>query len=107
MLLNRGARIFELNDDCTEQISDAELLYYGDHKRAPEGPHLLKKDGYYFLFEAEGGTGAGHRITVSRSLTLKGNYEPCPYNPIMRQNDEGALYRCHGWNVCSWREGSE
>ncbi|MBO5574278.1 MAG: family 43 glycosylhydrolase, partial [Clostridium sp.] len=98
MLLNRGARIFELNEDCTKQISGAELLYYGDNKRAPEGPHLLRKDGYYYLFEAEGGTGPGHRITVSRSRTLKGNYEPCPYNPIMRQEDPGAgLQRCgHG-----------
>lgn len=58
MLLNRGARILELNEDCTKQISEAELLYYGDQKRAPEGPHLLKKDGYYYLFLAEGGTGA-------------------------------------------------
>ena len=98
MLLNRGARIFELNEDCTKQISEAELLYYGDNKRAPEGPHLLKKDGCYYLFEAEGGTGPGHRITVSRSRTLKGNYEPCPYNPIMRQEDPGAgIQRCgHG-----------
>ncbi|MBR1703617.1 MAG: family 43 glycosylhydrolase [Lachnospiraceae bacterium] len=98
MLLNRGARIFELNEDCTKQISEAELLYYGDNKRAPEGPHLLRKDGYYYLFEAEGGTGPGHRITVSRSRTLKGNYEPCPYNPIMRQEDAGAgIQRCgHG-----------
>ena len=98
MLLNRGARIFELNEDATEQISPAEMLYYGDHKRAPEGPHLLKKDGYYYLFEAEGGTGPGHRITVSRSKTLKGRYEPCPYNPIMRQQDETAMIqRCgHG-----------
>ncbi len=98
MLLNRGARIFELNKECTEQISPAELLFYGDNKRAPEGPHLLKKDGYYYLFEAEGGTGPGHRITVSRSRTLKGVYEPCPYNPIMRQWDEGAgIQRCgHG-----------
>jgi len=98
MLLNRGARIFELNEDCTKQISKAEMLFYGDNKRAPEGPHLLKKDGYYYLFEAEGGTGMGHRITVSRSRTLKGEYEPCPYNPIMRQNDELAgLQRCgHG-----------
>ena len=47
MLLNRGARIFELNEDATKQISKAELLFYGDNKRAPEGPHLLKKDGYY------------------------------------------------------------
>ena len=75
MLLNRGARILELNEDCTKQISEAELLYYGDQKRAPEGPHLLKKDGYYYLFLAEGGTGAGHRISVARSKTLKGNYE--------------------------------
>ena len=98
MLLNRGARIFELNEDATKQISEAALLYYGDNKRASEGPHLLKKDGYYYLFQAEGGTGPGHRITVSRSKTLMGNYEPCPYNPIMRQNDESAIIqRCgHG-----------
>ena len=98
MLLNRGARIFELDETATKQISKASLLYYGSQKRAPEGPHLLKKDGYYYLFEAEGGTGPGHRITVSRSKTLMGVYEPCPYNPIMRQQDENAaIQRCgHG-----------
>lgn len=103
MLLNRGARIFELSSDCTEKISEAKLLYYGSYKRAPEGPHLLKKDGYYYLFLAEGGTGPGHRITVSRSKELMGNYEDCPYNPIMRQMDENAtIQRCgHGKPVCT------
>lgn len=103
MLLNRGARIFELSSDCKKQISEASLLYYGDHKRAPEGPHLLKKDGYYYLLLAEGGTGPGHRITVARSRELMGNYEPCPYNPIMRQMDEKAgIQRCgHGKMVCT------
>lgn len=96
MLLNRGARILELNSDCTKQISDAELLYYGCNKRAPEGPHLLFKDGYYYLFEAEGGTGPTHQITVSRSKTLKGVYEPCPYNPIMTQRDLDAAITCCG-----------
>lgn len=98
MLLNRGARIFPLSEDATRKTGEAQLLYYGDCKRAPEGPHLLKKDGYYYLFEAEGGTGPGHRITVSRSRELMGRYTPCPYNPIMRQNDEGAIIqRCgHG-----------
>lgn len=103
MLLNRGARIFELSKDCKKQISEANLLFYGDQKRAPEGPHLLKKDGYYYLFLAEGGTGPGHRITVARSRELMGNYEPCPYNPIMRQKDEKAgIQRCgHGKPVCT------
>lgn len=98
VVLNRGARIFEISPDGKKQISKAELLFYGDYKRAPEGSHLLKKDGWYYLFEAEGGTGIGHRITVSRSRTLKGIYEPCPYNPIMRQEDEmGGIQRCgHG-----------
>lgn len=98
MLLNRGARIFELSREADRKISPARLLYYGSNKRAPEGPHILKKDGYYYLFQAEGGTGPGHRITVARSRELMGNYESCPYNPIMRQNDEGAaIQRCgHG-----------
>lgn len=98
MLLNRGARIFEISSDGTKQLSDATLLYYGDNKRAPEGPHILKKDGYYYLFMAEGGTGPSHCITVARSKELFGNYEPCPYNPIMTQVDKTApIQRCgHG-----------
>ena len=98
MLLNRGARILELNKDLTEQISEARLLWYGDQKRAPEGPHLLKKDGYYYLILAEGGTGPGHRITLARSRSLEEPFEPCPYDPIMRQNDpEALIQRCgHG-----------
>ncbi len=101
MLLNRGARIFELDKTGTKKISEPRLLYYGSNKRAPEGPHIYKKDGYYYLLQAEGGTGPGHRVTVSRSRELMGIYEPCPYNPIMRQWDEGAtIQRCgHGCMV--------
>lgn len=96
MLLNRGARIFELNKEATKQIGDAKLIWYGDQKRAPEGPHLLQKGGYYYLFVAEGGTGMGHRISVARSKNLMGPYETCPYNPIMRQMDEEAAIQRAG-----------
>lgn len=103
MLLNRGARIFEISPDGKKQLSEAKLLYYGHNKRAPEGSHLLKKDGWYYLFQAEGGTGMGHRISVARSKELFGNYEPCPFNPIMRQEDpKQAIQRCgHGKPVCT------
>ncbi len=95
MLLNRGARIFEIDETATRRLSETTLLYYGSQKRAPEGPHLLKKDGWYYLFEAEGGTGIGHRETVSRSRTLHGVYTPSPYNPVIRQWDEKAIIqRC-------------
>lgn len=96
MLLNRGARIFELSEDGTRKVSEPKLLFYGADKRAPECPHLLRKDGYYYLFEAEGGTGLLHKITVSRSRTLMGVYEPCPYNPIMTERDLTAPITCCG-----------
>lgn len=96
MLLNRGARIFEISRDGREILSEPRLLWYGDNKKASEGPHLLYKDGYYYLFMAEGGTGMGHRISVARSKTLMGVYENCPYNPILRQWDDKRLIQCSG-----------
>ncbi|MCC8015574.1 MAG: family 43 glycosylhydrolase [Eubacterium sp.] len=99
MVLNRGASIFELSKDGKKQISETSLLYYGDNKRASEGPHILKKDGYYYLFQAEGGTGEHHMISLSRSRELFGLYEPCPYNPIMTYKElyNPAIRRCgHG-----------
>ncbi len=96
MLLNRGARILELSRDCGRIVKAGRLLWYGDYKRKPEGPHLIKRDGYYYLFLAEGGTGMGHCITVARSKDMYGPYEPSPHNPILHQWDEGALIQCCG-----------
>ena len=33
----------------------------------PEGPHIYKINGYYYLMHAEGGTGPEHSITIARS----------------------------------------
>ena len=106
MLLNRGARILELDPETFVRKGDATLLYYGDFKRAPEGPHVLKKDGYYYLFLAEGGTGILHQVTVSRATTLMGPYEPCPFNPIMTQkNTKAAIQRCGHGKAVSTQNG--
>lgn len=95
MLLNRGARIFEIDETASCRLSETTLLYYGSQKRAPEGPHLLKLGDWYYLFLAEGGTGMGHRETVARSRHLMGPYVPSPYGPVIRQWDERALMqRC-------------
>ena len=96
MLLNRGARIFEISPDGSRILSEPKLLWYGQNKKASEGPHMLYKDGYYYLFMAEGGTGQGHRITVARSKTLMGVYESCPYNPILRQWEPNLQLQCCG-----------
>lgn len=90
MVLNRGARLLPLSDDARRAVGPARLLWYGDTKRASEGPHLLKKDGWYYLILAEGGTGLTHQISVGRSRTLDGPYEACPYDPVLHQFDPGS-----------------
>jgi xylan 1,4-beta-xylosidase len=43
-----------------------------------EGPHVYKRDGWYYLLTAEGGTGWGHAVTLARSRSLPGPYELHP-----------------------------
>jgi xylan 1,4-beta-xylosidase len=52
-----------------------------------EGPHLFKKDGWYYLICAEGGTGDQHSEVVFRSKTIWGPYRSYEGNPILTQRD--------------------
>ena len=97
MLLNPGAILVEI-DDAGDLISEPEMIYFGSARIKPEGPHLLKKDGWYYLFLAEGGTGPDHMETVHRARSLRGPYEACPFNPILgRKNPFSPIGRSgHG-----------
>ena len=50
-----------------------------------EAPHLFKKDGWYYLTCAEGGTAEQHSEVVFRSHDVFGPYEPGPVEPILTQ----------------------
>jgi xylan 1,4-beta-xylosidase len=49
----------------------------------PEGPHLYKVHGKYFLVIAEGGTSYNHMVTVARSDSPWGPFTSNPKNPIL------------------------
>jgi alpha-N-arabinofuranosidase len=57
-------------------------VWTGTGGRYPEGPHLFKKDGAYYLMISEGGTEYGHMMTIARSRSPWGPFEPCPRNPF-------------------------
>ncbi len=52
-----------------------------------EGPHIYKREGWYYLSDAEGGTGPQHSQVVLRSRDVWGPYEPYAGNPILTQRD--------------------
>jgi xylan 1,4-beta-xylosidase len=52
-----------------------------------EGPHLLRRGGYYYLIAAEGGTADHHSQVVFRSKSVRGPFIPYERNPILSQRD--------------------
>ena len=89
LVVNPGVRTARVSD-AGELMEEPRLIYQGFNRRKSEGPHLLKKDGWYYIFQAEGGTGNGHMITCARSRALDGPYEACPFNPILGKKQEDA-----------------
>ena len=56
-----------------------------------EGPNLYKRDGWYYLMLAEGGTGWNHGISMARSRKLLGSYELDPQPSVLTSRDD-ALF---------------
>jgi len=66
-----------------QKLSDTRLIWTGTGGAFPEGPHVYKINGYYYLMCAEGGTEYGHMETIARGETPYGPFESCPFNPIL------------------------
>jgi len=81
----------ELDLKKMKLIGQCKSVWQGAMRNAywPEGPHLYKKDGYYYILTAEGGTERNHSIMISRSKTLWGPYEGAPQNPILTHRHLG------------------
>lgn len=75
--------LFEINPTAGEHLSDTKPIWRGTGGRWPEGPHIYKKDGWYYLLIAEGGTELAHCVTIGRSRHIEGPYEGCPDNPLL------------------------
>lgn len=55
-----------------------------------EAPFMFKRNGWYYLLLAEGGTGWNHAATLARSRTIKGPYEYDPNFPLVTTIDTPA-----------------
>lgn len=78
------------------ELSEIKSIWNGSSGTFTEGPHLYKKDGYYYLLAAEGGTQLGHRATIARSKTIDGPYESNPANPLLTNTNTTELFQTIG-----------
>lgn len=75
--------IRELDLQKGQLVGDPIKLWAGTGGAYPEGPHLYKRNGWYYLLMSEGGTERCHMLTMAKSRNIYGPYEPCPNNPVM------------------------
>lgn len=85
-----GIYLCEINPMTGEQLSESKRIWNGTGGRHPEGPHIYKKDGWYYLLISEGGTEYGHKVTIARSRDIDGPYEGNPANPILTHINKNA-----------------
>jgi xylan 1,4-beta-xylosidase len=102
----------EIDIETGKRLGEKKDIWGGTGGADPEGPHLFKMYGYYYLFISEGGTSQGHMITVARSKNIEGPYLSCPRNPVLTNRSlplpikavgHADLIEAHDgswWSVC-------
>lgn len=87
---HRTIRMMEFDTASLATVGEETIIVNGgtDITKKPvwiEGPHIFKKDGFYYLIAAEGGTADQHSEVVFRSRTLAGPFVSYEHNPILTQ----------------------
>jgi len=78
-----GIVIQELERSSGKLVGERRLIFKGTDRGFTEGPHLYKRDGWYHLLVAEGGTAWQHAVVMARSRNLFGPYEVHPDSAVL------------------------
>jgi len=80
---SNGIKMQEYCPKKKRLIGDVFWIFTGTDLKKTEASHIYKRNGYYYLITAEGGTGLTHAVTVARSKCITGPYIVDPQNPIL------------------------
>lgn len=106
-LFTNGIRRIALREDGLSTAGELEHVYDGWHypdewiteAYALEGPKLLRKDGWFYLISAVGGTAGpptGHMVIAARSRSVHGPWENSPRTPVARTKDAAQAWWSRG-----------
>jgi xylan 1,4-beta-xylosidase len=82
-----GIALQEYDPVAQKLVGPRKNIFTGTDLKLVEGPHLYKRNGWYYLITAEGGTGYDHAVTLARSREIDGPYELHPLKYIVTAKD--------------------
>ncbi len=94
-----GILLQEYDAKAGKLVGAPENIFAGSAHGLVEGPHLFKRDGWYYMTAAEGGTGYDHAVTMARARQIDGPYELHPDVHLFTSKDapDATLQRAgHG-----------
>lgn len=102
-----GVAIQEYDPVKQKLVGTAKTVFRGTGWGLTEGPQILKKDGWYYLLCAEGGTGYSHASVLCRSRSVWGEYEISPYTPLIstRFAPDWPLQKCGHASFLQTKQG--
>lgn len=103
---NWEAWLQELDLETMKLVGESYGLWRGALREAiwPEGPHIYKINGLYYIMIAEGGTGPDHAVSIARSNSITGPYVGNPANPILTHRHLGREYPVVNVGHCDFVE---
>lgn len=78
-----GILLQEYDPQQRALVGPVTNIFTGSPLGLVEGAHLYRREGYYYLLTAEGGTFLTHAATVARARDITGPYEIMPNNPLL------------------------
>jgi xylan 1,4-beta-xylosidase len=87
-----GILLQEYDHEQKKLVGPIDNIFAGSAHGLVEGPHIYKRNGYYYLFTAEGGTSYEHVETIARSRDLKGPYDIMPGTHLVTAKDHPDNY---------------
>ncbi|KAF9698962.1 hypothetical protein EKO04_002818 [Ascochyta lentis] len=102
-----GIRLQEWDTQTSKLVGPTKTIFYGTELDLVEGPHLYKRNGWYYLLTAEGGTAYEHACTLARSRNIWGPYELHPQKYVLTSKDAplAALQRAGHGDIVETQEG--
>jgi xylan 1,4-beta-xylosidase len=82
-----GILLQEYDPKAGALVGEPTNIFAGSPHGLVEGPHLFKRNGWYYLTTAEGGTGYGHAVTMARARNIEGPYEMHPDTHLITSKD--------------------
>ncbi len=88
-------------------VGPVKKIFPGSHIGLVEGPHLYKRNGWYYVMVAEGGTWLEHAVTLARSRNREGPYELHPQNPLISSygHDDLTIQKAGHGSWCDTPDG--